>query len=80
MNLLLVASVLFLAIFAIKISNKSGVPALLLFIILGMAFSFGGFEFKDYEFADNFATLALMVIIFQGGFPLTGIWQNLFLK
>lgn len=68
MNLLLVASVLFLAIFAIKISNKSGVPALLLFIVLGMAFSIGGFEFQDYEFADNFATLALMVIIFQGGF------------
>lgn len=68
MELLLVAIVLFLAIFAIKISSKSGVPALLLFIVLGMAFSAAGFEFEDYQFADNFATIALMVILFQGGF------------
>ncbi|NLW43540.1 MAG: potassium/proton antiporter, partial [Tissierellia bacterium] len=68
MQLLLAAVVLFLAIFAIKISSKSGIPALLLFIVLGMAFSAMGFEFEDYKFADNFATIALMVIMFQGGF------------
>lgn len=68
MQLLLVAIVLFLAIFAIKISSKSGVPALLLFIVLGMAFSAGGFVFNNFKFADSFATIALMVIMFQGGF------------
>lgn len=68
MQLLLVAIVLFLAIFAIKISSRSGIPALLLFIVLGMAFSASSFKFDNYEFADNFATIALMVIMFQGGF------------
>lgn len=68
MNLLIPAIVLFLAIFAIKVSNKSGVPALLLFIVLGMVFSFSGYSFTDYKFADSFATIALIVIMFYGGF------------
>lgn len=68
MDLLIAAIVLFLAIFAIKLSNKSGIPALLLFILLGMAFSFSGYSFRDYRFADGFATIALIVIMFHGGF------------
>lgn len=68
MDLLITAIVLFLAMTAIRISSKSGIPALLLFIILGMAFSFLGFEFNDFKFADKFASIALMVIMFQGGF------------
>ncbi len=68
MQYLIIGLVLILALIAIRISNKHGIPSLLLFIILGMAFGAIGFEFNDYVFADGFATVALMVIMFYGGF------------
>lgn len=68
MNYLMIGVILILALLAIRFSNKHGVPALLLFIVMGMAFGATGIDFEDYEFADNFATLALMVIMFYGGF------------
>ncbi|MDO5027766.1 MAG: potassium/proton antiporter [Bacillota bacterium] len=68
MDILIVAIILFLAIFAIKISNRSGIPSLLIFIVFGIIFSKFGFDFNNYEIADKFASLALMIIIFQGGF------------
>lgn len=68
MDLLIIAIILFLAIFAIKFSSKSGIPALLLFIVLGMVFQRFGFNMDNFIFADKFATAALMVIMFQGGF------------
>ncbi|MDR7855960.1 potassium/proton antiporter [Tissierella sp.] len=68
MNYLIVGIILILALFAIRFSNKHGIPALLLFIVLGMAFGALGFDFEDFKFADNFATVSLMVIMFYGGF------------
>ena len=68
MHYLIIGIIFILALFAIRFSNKHGVPALLLFIVLGMVFGAMGIEFRDYEFADNFATIALMVIMFYGGF------------
>ena len=68
MHYLIIGIILILALFAINFSNKHGVPALLLFIVLGMTFGVFGFEFEDYQFADQFATTALMVIMFYGGF------------
>lgn len=68
MNIFIVGLILFLAIFAIKLSHKSGIPALLIFIVLGMVFSYLGFKFNDYSLADKFSSLALLIIIFQGGF------------
>ena len=68
MSYLMVGIIFILALFAIRFSNKHGIPALLLFIVLGMVFGVIGFEFEDFEFADNFATVALMVIMFYGGF------------
>lgn len=65
---LMTGVILILALLAIRISNKHGIPALLLFIVLGMGFGALGFEFNDYQFADGFATVALMVIMFYGGF------------
>lgn len=65
---LIIGIIFILALFAIRVSNKHGIPALLLFILLGMVFGTMGIEFEDYEFADNFATVALMVIMFYGGF------------
>lgn len=65
---LITGLIFILALFAIRFSNKHGIPALLLFIVLGMTFGAIGFDFENYEFADNFATLSLMVIMFYGGF------------
>ena len=68
MQYLIIGIVLILALFAIRISNTHGIPSLLLFIVLGMAFGALGLEFNDYVFADGFATVALMFIMFYGGF------------
>ncbi len=68
MNYLVIGIIFILALFAIRLSNKHGIPALLLFIVLGMVFGAIGIEFEDYGIADNFATFALMVIMFYGGF------------
>lgn len=68
MHYLFIGVIFILALFAIRFSNKYGIPALLLFIALGMAFGLLGFEFENFQFADEFATIALMVIMFYGGF------------
>ena len=68
MEHLLIGIILILALFAIRISSKHGIPALLLFIVLGMGFGLLGLEFDDYHFADGLATVALMIIMFYGGF------------
>lgn len=68
MNFLIIGLILIIALFAIRFSHEHGVSALLLFIVLGMVFSAFGIDFKNFEFADNFATIALMVIMFYGGF------------
>lgn len=68
MHLLFIAIILILALIAIRISNKSGIPALLLFLTLGILFNFFGVNFKDYHLADKIANLSLMIIMFYGGF------------
>ncbi len=68
MNLLFITLVLLLALLAIKLSNRSGIPALLLFLVLGMLFNAVGIEFNDFEMADKISSLSLMVIMFYGGF------------
>ena len=49
MNYLIIGFIFILALLAIRISNKHGIPALLLFIVLGMTFGALGFEFDDYN-------------------------------
>ena len=68
MNYLIIGFIFILALFAIRFSNKYGVPSLLLFIVLGMSFGAIGVEFENFVIADQFATIALMVIMFYGGF------------
>ena len=68
MNTLIITGVLLLALVAIRISNQSGLPALLLFLGLGMISSLLGLNFHNYPLADTIATIALMVIMFYGGF------------
>jgi cell volume regulation protein A len=67
-NYLIIGFIFILALFAIRFSTKYGIPSLLLFIVLGMGFGAIGVDFENFVFADQFASLALMVIIFYGGF------------
>lgn len=67
---LLVLSVLFfLSVLAGKASSKFGVPALLLFLIVGMLCGVDGLgiEFENIYIAQNIGTVALCVILFSGG-------------
>ena len=50
--LLIIALIILLCIVANRFSNKFGMPVLLLFMLLGIAFGvdgFFGFEFDNYE-------------------------------
>ncbi|WP_124067562.1 potassium/proton antiporter [Clostridium sp. E02] len=69
--LIVSAVVCILCIFANNLSYKIGVPALLLFILLGMMFGIDGIfqiKFSDYQLSENICTTALLFIIFYGGF------------
>ncbi|MDO5689992.1 MAG: potassium/proton antiporter [Tissierellia bacterium] len=68
MELLFIAIILILALIAISFSSKSGIPSLLLFLTLGIICSIAGISFDNYEIAESFATIALIVIMFYGGF------------
>ena len=65
--LLIVAFILFVCIGFNKISGKTGIPGLFIFIVLGMLF---GLVFqKDFEFslANDLCSVALIFIMFYGG-------------
>lgn len=68
---LLGLSLLFLlSILAGKASSRFGVPALLLFLVVGMlcgSDGIFGFEFDNIEVAQTIGTVALCVILFSGG-------------
>lgn len=69
--LLLFSVVIFACVFLNKISAKLGIPMLLAFIFLGMLFGSDGLlriPFTDYSFVENVCTIALIFIIFYGGF------------
>ena len=68
--ILLVVSVLFfLSILAGKASSRFGVPALLLFLGVGMLSGSDGLgiQFEDIHIAQNIGTIALCIILFSGG-------------
>ncbi len=70
-NLILVAIVLFLCLMAEKLSGKFGMPALILFMGVGMLFGSDGIlriAFDNYELAQNICLIALCFIMFYGGF------------
>lgn len=63
--------VLFVAVFASKLTNKFGVPTLIIFVTLGMLMGeegFGNISFSDYVLASGIAEIALVIILFSGGF------------
>ncbi|MDQ4144389.1 MAG: potassium/proton antiporter [Actinomycetota bacterium] len=65
------AVLVLLGVVVSKVSTRLGVPALLLFLLLGMAAGsegLGGIEFEDYELAQAVGVVALAFILFAGGF------------
>ncbi len=71
--ILLAAVVLILCVFSDRLSGKIGVPALLIFIGVGIFFGCDGvvrITFENYEFAAYACEAALIVIMFTGGFSM----------
>lgn len=68
---LLVAAILFSCILADRFSGKFGMPALILFMAVGMIFGSDGIfkiQFNNYDFAEKVCSAALIFIMFYGGF------------
>lgn len=66
-----VAVLILLGVIASKISSRLGIPALLLFLLLGMlagSEGLGGIDFADLGLAQDIGVLALSFILFAGGF------------
>ncbi|MDO4689909.1 MAG: potassium/proton antiporter [Fusobacterium sp.] len=69
--LLFFAIVLILCVFVYKFLSRFGIPMLLIFISLGMIFGENGIfkiYFNNFELSRDICTLALIFIIFFGGF------------
>lgn len=69
--LLMIAVVCILSVIGGKLSDKMGVPGLLAFILLGMLFGSDGLvriSFENYHMMEKISTIALMFIMFYGGF------------
>lgn len=65
-----IGAMLLISVLASRISNRLGAPLLLVFLVLGMLLGEdgpGGVVFNDIDAAFTFASLALAVILFDGG-------------
>ena len=70
-NLLLISIIIFACVILNKVSSKLGIPMLLAFILLGMFFGSDGvvkIPFENYQFAEQICSVALIFIMFYGGF------------
>ncbi len=69
--LLFIVLVILACILSNKISSKLGIPTLLAFIVLGMLFGSDGIfkiHFDNFMFAQEICSIALIFIMFYGGF------------
>ncbi len=76
--LLIAAVLLFLSVAASKVSDKFGVPVLLLFLTIGMlagSEGIGGIYFNDPWLTKSLGTIALVFILFSGGFDTN--WKDI---
>jgi potassium/hydrogen antiporter len=65
------AILLLLSVISSRASGRLGVPALLLFLVIGMlagSEGIGGIEFDDAAIAQSMGVIALIFILFSGGF------------
>lgn len=68
--ILITGVLLLLGIASNKFSARMGVPVLFIFLIVGMlagSEGIGGIEFENYTFAHGIGTVALCLILFDGG-------------
>lgn len=68
--LLAAGSLLVLSVVASRFARRAGIPVVLLFLALGMlagAEGLGGIRFDDYALSFRVGTLALVLILFDGG-------------
>lgn len=71
LGILLGAIVVLICVLLNRLTQKFGIPMLLAFILLGLAFGTDGFlkiPFENYAFAEKICTVALIFIMFYGGF------------
>ena len=71
LELLFFALILLACVAAGRLSGKMGVPALLLFLLLGMLCGVDGplgLDFSDFALAERICSVALIFIMFYGGF------------
>ena len=69
--ILLVAIVILLCVLVEKFSDRFGMPALIFFMFIGMLFGSDGIlkiPFDDFKLAENICSIALIFIMFYGGF------------
>lgn len=69
--LILIGIVILMCIWLNNISSRIGIPTLLAFIVLGMVFGYNGLipvHFEGPGFAKEICTVALIFIMFYGGF------------
>lgn len=69
--LLLTAFIIIACVIFNKVSNRLGIPMLLVFIVFGMFFGTDGVikvPFENYAFAEQICSIALIFIMFYGGF------------
>jgi potassium/hydrogen antiporter len=71
------AAVLLVAVAAVRLSTRLGLPSLLVYLLLGLAIGEAGLgiEFEDVELTRTLGLCALIVIIAEGG--LTARWSTL---
>ncbi|MGN1378300.1 MAG: cation:proton antiporter, partial [Dorea sp.] len=70
-SLTMVAIVIIACVLCNKLTNKIGIPMLLAFILLGVVFGSDGIfkiHFDNFEFVEQLCTIALIFIMFYGGF------------
>lgn len=76
--LLIGGVLLLLSVISSKASGRLGMPALLLFLVIGMlagSEGIGGIAFDDAGLAQSLSVLALVFILFSGGFDT--VWQEI---
>jgi len=74
--ILIIACVILLCVLAEKFSDKFGMPALILFMFIGMLFGSDGIlkiPFDNFGLAEDICAVALVFIMFYGGFNTN--WQ-----
>ena len=73
--LLVGAGVLLVAILAVRLSSRAGLPSLLLYLGIGAVLSWSGLEFNELEVAQAVGIAALVIILAEGG--ITTRWETI---